>query len=216
MPSSDNSQVTPLWKTIAQYVDRRIRDHLQLQPKKIPVTVTKVDKEFVYVQPDMHSKTYTFPTIKVAQTFSQHAREPTQVGAKGYIETADYYVGGETAFSGGQADLFPRGNLTPLAFQPISSSKFSERNYNQYHVQGGPDGYHLESSDGKAFHDLDKDHVHTIQSDDKHIVTVDKKNKKITLQVPADGEHQIFLGGDGVTGTYALIPGSINVYIRTG
>ena len=58
--------------------------------------------------------------------------------------------------------------------------------------------------------------VHTIQSDDKHIVTVDKKNKKITLQVPADGEHQIFLGGDGVTGTYALIPGSINVYIRTG
>ena len=216
MASADNAQRLPFWDMIESFVNRRIQDHLQMQPKNVPVTVTKVDKEFVYVQPDIHSTVYTFPTIKVAQTFSRNVREPTQVGDKGYIVAADYYVGGETAYSGGQADLYPRGNLTPLAFQPISSGKFSERNYNQTHVQGGPDGYHLESSDGKAFHDLDKDHIHTIQSDDKHLVTVDKKNKKITLQVPADSEHQIFLGGDGVTGTYALIPGSINVYIRTG
>jgi hypothetical protein len=51
---------------------------------------------------------------------------------------------------------------------------------------------------------FDKDGLATIQSkDSSHLITVDGKNKQITLQVPSD--ETIYVGGDGKTGKYAKI-----------
>lgn len=51
---------------------------------------------------------------------------------------------------------------------------------------------------------FDKDGLATIQSkDDKHVITVDQKNKQVTIQVPTN--ETIYLGGDGKTGQYAKL-----------
>jgi hypothetical protein len=220
MASADNSQKTPFWESLLNIIDRRIRDHIQLQPKNIPCTVTKVDGEYVYVQPDIHSNVYTFPTIKVAQSYSKNARETTQVGDKGYIVAADYYVGGETAYSGGQADLYPRGNLTPLSFQHISSSKFSQRNLNQYTIDAGPQGIAIRSADGSTTYiNIDQNGKIIIQDQNKQVITFDPNKKQITID-PGAANQNVYLGGDGVTGTYGLASStagnSINVWVRTG
>jgi hypothetical protein len=48
---------------------------------------------------------------------------------------------------------------------------------------------------------FDKDGKAVVQSkDDDHIITVDQKNKKITVKVPTD--HMIYIGGDGTQGQY--------------
>jgi hypothetical protein len=218
---ADNSQKTPMFQMLSNILSARVKDHLQNQPKNVPCHVTKVDGEFVYVAPDVKSNTFTFPTIRVPQTYSTYNREPTQVGDKGYIVAGDYYLGGETDFGGGQSSLYPRGNLTPLAFQPVSSKDFNSRNVNQNYLKGGPAGFHVETADGKTFIDIDQNGKITIQNqDNSHVMTFDQANKKITIKVPTDGLSFIYLGGDGVTGTYSPVSTTggpcINVMGRIG
>lgn len=51
---------------------------------------------------------------------------------------------------------------------------------------------------------FDKNGMCTIQSKDtNHLITVDKQNKKITLQVPPN--ETIYVGGDGKTGKYSQL-----------
>jgi hypothetical protein len=67
-------------------------------------------------------------------------REPTQVGDKGIVHQADYYLGGISGIGGGNSDFSPRGNLTPLVFKPISQNVFEGRDYDQLTLYGGPHG----------------------------------------------------------------------------
>ncbi len=68
----------------------------------------------------------------------------------------------------------------------------------------GSSGADSQQDNDKTQFSFDKDGLATIQSkDDKHLITVDGKNKKVTLQVPND--ETIYVGGDGKTGKYAKL-----------
>jgi hypothetical protein len=53
-----------------------------------------------------------------------------------------------------------------------------------------------------------------------HKVTIDEQGKKVTVEVPADQKHFVYLGGDGSKGMYDVVTTpsgpSINVLARIG
>jgi hypothetical protein len=138
-----DSHKNPFQYRINSWVDKKINDHLQRVSKSIPCHVTKVDKDFVTVAFETHDKTLTPPTVKIPQSFSPYAREPTQVGDKGYAVPADYYLGGISGDAGGATNYYPRANLTTLSFQPISQKANPSRDYDQYTITGGPNGVQI-------------------------------------------------------------------------
>jgi hypothetical protein len=139
MPRYDN-QKNNFGQRLHDFVSKEINAHLQQQPKSIPCHVTAVDKDFVTVAFETHDQNLTPPTVKIPQSFSPYARDPTQVGDKGYAVPSDYYLGGISGDAGGVTNYYPRGNLSPLSFQHISQTTNAERDYNQYTMIGGPNG----------------------------------------------------------------------------
>jgi hypothetical protein len=271
-----------IWST------RKTNDSQESQAKSLPCHVVKVEKDFIHVQFETNNSIFTMPTVKMTQGFSRFGREPTQVGDKGYAVPGGYYMGGVSAYAGGNTSFYPRANLSTLSFQPVANLKAPKRDYDQHHETGGPNGWIVKtmekqeednqgsqspgqtgssgsgssgtstaafrtnmrlmeqrnfmtargllakglsdvagglgglggaggSSSGsdssgsgsqqdndKTQFSFDKDGLATIQSkDSSHLITVDGKNKQITLQVPSD--ETIYVGGDGKTGKYAKI-----------
>jgi hypothetical protein len=139
---ADNSTKTPFTRSLLALANRKAQDRAQIGAKATPGHVTKVDKDFVTIAFDILSP-FTLPTVKVPQSFSAYGREPTQIGDKGMVISGDYYLGGESGQGGGTAKLYPTGNLTPTSFQPLSQTAFPDRNYNQHHMAGGPEGLKL-------------------------------------------------------------------------
>ena len=137
---ADNALKTPLTQTIGNHTDRRANDFSHIQPKGLPCTVTKVEKDIITVKFEGSNGVWTMPTMKMTQAFSPYGRDPTQVGDKGYASPSDYYLGGMTDLGGGSTNYSPRGNLTPLVFHPISRTGSEKRDYDQYTGAGGPNG----------------------------------------------------------------------------
>lgn len=126
---------------MSQWAHKKTNDHHEKQAKSMPCHVTKVDKDFIYVQFETQNGIFTMPTVKIPQSWSQYSREPTQVGDKGYAVPGHYYLGGVTDDSGGNTDFFPRGNLTTLSFNGVSHKKNPKRDYDQLTHMGGPNGW---------------------------------------------------------------------------
>jgi hypothetical protein len=124
-----------------QWSSKRINTENEGQAKSIPCHVTKVDKDFIYVAFETQNGIFTMPTVKIPKSNSQYAREPTQVGDKGYAVPGNYYLGGVTGDSGGSTDFYPRGNLTTLSFNGISHKQSPNRDYDQLTHMGGPNGW---------------------------------------------------------------------------
>ncbi len=196
---ADNALVTPSAFSLPKVVDQRTQDKQQLQQQAIPVTVVKVVGELVTVAAQAQSQ-FTIPQITIPQAFSEWVREPTQVGDKGWAVPSDYYVGGQDGLSGGTSDFRTRGNLTNLVFQHNSQKQFphnTNRDPNAVFING-PAGALVQTTDGT-------------------VVVYIKKDKVYIL--PASGAI-LYLGGDGVTGTYDFVVTSsgpsINVKARIG
>jgi hypothetical protein len=102
--------------------------------------VTKTDKDFVYASFQPTNGIWTMPVIKLPQSFSAYQREPTQPKEQGNAVPSDYYTGGVTGLGGGNANFQPRGNLTTLSYQPLNRTAFPDRDYQQHHIVGGPNG----------------------------------------------------------------------------
>jgi hypothetical protein len=115
----------------------------ELEPKSIPCHVQKVEKDFVHVAFDTSNSIFTPPVMKMTQSFSRFGREPTQVGDRALAVPGDYYLGGNTAYSGGRTNFYPRGNLSSLSFQPMANMKAPQRDYDQHHETGGPNGWKM-------------------------------------------------------------------------
>ena len=123
------------------WANKQTNNLQESQAKAIPCHVVKTDKDFLYIQFDAQNGVFTMPTVKMTQGYSRFGREPTQVGDKGYAVPNDYYMGGMSAYSGGQADFYPRGNLSSLSFQPVANYQAPKRDYDQHHETGGPNGW---------------------------------------------------------------------------
>jgi hypothetical protein len=281
-----DAQKHPFHKLLTTWSNSKVNEHFQRAPKSIPCHVTKVDKDFVEVQFETHDNTLTPPTVKLPQSFSPYGRHPTQVGDKGYAVPSDYHLGGVSGWPGGGTNYYPRGNLSPLSFQPVSHVDNPKRDYDKHTIVGGPNGIHLVQSNppkqdqsqqqqqqtgtqqaqisiatrmrsnmrrvrtsrmvpgvgfyvmvptpqaggstgaggapggapgqpggntlpavpdpqadinqpDKASLIIDQNAKHTLDGTNKHRLTIDHQNNRMTAEVPADGAHYVWLGGPG-------------------
>jgi hypothetical protein len=136
-----DSHKNPLQYTLNRWAGRRVNNSREQEPKSIPCHVTKVEKDFVHVAFDTANSIFTPPVMKMTQSFSRFGREPTQVGDRALAVPGDYYLGGNTGYSGGRTNFYPRGNLSSLSFQPMANLKAPQRDYDQHHETGGPNGW---------------------------------------------------------------------------
>lgn len=181
----------------------RTQDRHQLQPKLIPVTVTRVNGETITVKADMQGN-FTIPEIEIPQSYSAWIRQPTQVGDKGLALASDFYLGGQSDLGGGTSNFYPRGNLTSLTFIPISQTDFPvipHRNLNATLITG---------PEGAVIQDPDNNTVLTING--KKLSYVDNKHNKViidtetnTIKIVLGHGSKLFLGGDGVEGVYGRV-----------
>ncbi len=137
---SDNALKTPLNLSLITSADRRADNFRQSAAKSIPAKVTKVDKDFVTVSFEPQNGIWTLPQMKLTQSFSRYGREPTQVGDMGYAVPSEYNTQTMSGLGGSYTNFYPKGNLSPLSFQPFSKKQNEERDYDQYTMTGGPNG----------------------------------------------------------------------------
>ena len=110
--------------------------------KGIPCHITKIgpEQDVVTVSFDIKGYSWAVPQRKIPVAFSPYARDALTVGDKGLASPADYNISSQAGLGGGVADFSPRGNLTPLAFHPISKTSNEKRDNDQYVVTGGKNG----------------------------------------------------------------------------
>jgi hypothetical protein len=128
---------------------RRTTDLQETQAKSVPCHVVKTEKDFVYVQFETNNSIFTMPTVKMTQGYSRFGREPTQKGDKGFAAAGGYYMGGNTAYAGGNTSFYPRGNLSTLSFQPLANLNAPKRDYDQHHETGGPNGWMMRTMEAQ-------------------------------------------------------------------
>lgn len=133
----------PFQYRMGAWAQNKTNNALEKVAKSIPCHVTEVAKDFIKVAFETANGIFTMPIVKIPQQFSQFSREPTQKGNKGYAVPGNYYLGGVTGDAGGNTNFYPRGNLTTLAFNPVSHTQNRERNYDQLTHMGGPDGWSI-------------------------------------------------------------------------
>src|SRR5262245_6501576 len=136
-----DSHKHPFHVNLPKFQSRAGNDQRQQESKSVPCHVVKIAKDFVLVAFETSNGIQTPPVVKMPQSFSTYQREPTQVGDKGYAVPGDYYMGGSSDYAGGNTNFYPRSNLASLSFQPVSKEKDPERDYDQHHQTGGPNGW---------------------------------------------------------------------------
>lgn len=143
MVASKNApQTIPLARSLTQFVEGKFEILDKINPQQLPCSVVSINNAIVTVKIEVQSS-ITFPLITVPQAISRYARPPTQVGDKGFLTSADVYLGGMSGLGGGVASYDrTESNLTTLVFVPLSStdtSKFPTIDPNAYHITG-PNG----------------------------------------------------------------------------
>jgi hypothetical protein len=88
---------------------------------------------------DVQNSPQSLPNITIPKLESPWLRDPTQVGDKGMTVPADVYLGGVSEIGGGTATMTRRGNLSTLAFVPVSRKSSPPIDQNAAQVQG-PNG----------------------------------------------------------------------------
>jgi hypothetical protein len=132
---------------ITNFTRTKAEDNQQNVTKPMPGHVSKIlENDFLEFTFDLIGP-YTLPKVKIPQSFSKYHREPTQVGDKGYALPNNFNLGGVSGDDGSTANSFPRGNLAPLAFHPVSNKNWDKRDPNMFLVTGGPSGHTTQSHD---------------------------------------------------------------------
>jgi hypothetical protein len=193
-----NGQKTPFARSLHEFGDIKVQDWLSQLPWSAPATVTKVVGALVQVKLAINAPPFALPVLLVPQSSSNWAREPTQVGDLGRIVGTGYYLGGQSGLGGGTADLYPRANLTGAVWEPVSQQGFSTVDANAYVLQG-PNGVVLMDSGKMTVVTITPTGVSIVDANGNEIVT---SSGKVFVK-PGSGD--VYLGGDGVTGSYALV-----------
>lgn len=115
---------TPIAASINTFTDKKVNDGLQSIGKSLPCSVVAVNGALVTVKFEINSN-FTLPMVTVPVATSFYVREPTQVGDKGMVISADTYLGGVSGQGNGVASLVQQGNLSSLVFQPLGNSSWA-------------------------------------------------------------------------------------------
>jgi hypothetical protein len=138
-----------LWpaKSLIDYTRQEIASQVQQLGKALPVTVSAVSGAFVTVNFQV-SGPVALPSIQVPQAISRYARPPTQVGDKGFVISADTFLGGVTGLGGGVPDFNQQPpNLSALVYIPLSNTAWPSVDTNAYHITA-PNGAVIQDDTG--------------------------------------------------------------------
>lgn len=145
---NNNSQKTPLGKTLNVFAARKAQDAIELTGKALPCSVVSVSGAIVTVKFEVQSS-FTLPNVTMPLFGPEYIRYPIQKGDKGFTIPADTYLGGVSDLGGGTATLAQRGNLSTLVFLPIGSKKWTPVDPNAVTIYG-PNGVVLRDTNSKS------------------------------------------------------------------
>lgn len=145
---SNNSQKTPISKSLNLFAAKKAQDALQLTGKALPCSVVSVSGAIVTVKFEVQSS-YTLPNVTMPLFGPEYIRYPIQKGDKGFTVSADAYLGGMSDLGGGTATMARRGNLSALVFIPIGSKKWTPVDPNAVTIYG-PNGVVMRDTNSKS------------------------------------------------------------------
>lgn len=137
----DQSQKTPLARSLNQFAERKIRGAMTLVGQSLPASVVAVvSSGIVTVKFELTNIPYTLPSVTVPLFGPEYIRYPIQPGCKGFVVAADAYIGGMSGLGGGVADLTQMANLSTLVFFPIGNRTWTPSDDPNSTLIYGPDG----------------------------------------------------------------------------
>lgn len=141
---SDVQKIPPSVST-SQAILKRVQQAIDITGKSLPATVAQViSSGIVVVNFEVSQTPFTLPQVTLPVHGTEYIRVPFQVGMKGYVNSADYYLGGMSGLGGGTADFSQRGNLTTLVFCPLGNTAWSTTDIDPNLLcQYGPNGIRL-------------------------------------------------------------------------
>lgn len=135
---SDNSKKIPFAASLNSAAMQKAQDAIQLMGKALPASVVSVAGQIVTVKFELNG-VFTLPHVTCPIYGAEYARMPTQIGDKGVVIPADFYLGGVSGLGGGVAGFDQRANLATLIFFPIGNTGFAAVDANAV-VLYGPNG----------------------------------------------------------------------------
>lgn len=141
----DNALKTPFGKRINELATERAQNEILLSGRALPCTVVSGNGRFVVVNFEVQSQ-FTLPQMQVPVASAEYFRAPIGPGCRGFVTSADYYLGGMSGLGGGVATLAAQGNLSNLVFVPIGNTGWPDVPAG-FAVVYGPEGVILRTSD---------------------------------------------------------------------
>ncbi len=198
---ADNAQKTPIARTLNEFAQRKVRGALSLLGQSLPASVISRAGSIVTVRFEVNATPYTLPNVTVPMIGSEYVRLPIQPGCKGWVMTADAFLGGMSGLGSGAAGLTPRANLSMLVWSPIGNKNWDPADDPNKLVLYGPDGVVIRDQESK--------NKLTIATDG---VTFDVTVGGVVINIPAgqmvvvNGDAQVqnlnVLGNINLTGSF--------------
>jgi hypothetical protein len=145
---SNNSQKTPLARSLNRFAEKKWQEAFQLTGKALPCSVVSVSGAIMTVKFEVNT-TFTLPNVTVPMVGPEYIRYPMKAGDMGVVFPADARLSGVSGIGGGVADLSTPGNLTALVFLPCSNVKWSEVDPAAVTLYG-PNGVALRDTESKS------------------------------------------------------------------
>jgi hypothetical protein len=142
----NDGQKVAFARSMEQFANRKITGAMAALGQSLPASVVSRTGGIVTVKFEIATtpnSPYTLPNIKVPLVGAEFARAPIGAGTKGFVITADAYLGGMSGLGGGVADLSPRGNLSMLVWTPIGNTAWMAAIDDNAYEAYGPNGVNL-------------------------------------------------------------------------
>lgn len=137
---ADNAQKTPIARTLNRFAENKVRGALSLLGQSLPASVISRAGAIVTVKFEVNAAPFTLPPVTVPLIGSEYVRLPIQAGCKGWVMTADAYLGGMSGLGGGAAGLTSRANLSMLVWSPLGNKNWDPSENDNALLLYGPDG----------------------------------------------------------------------------
>lgn len=189
---ADNSQKTPLARSLESFTAGKVNRLNDLLGKSLPASVIGIQGSIVTVKFELTDIPFTLGPIAVPMMGAEYIRLPIQIGTKGWVMTADAYLGGMSGLGGGIANLTQRGNLSTLVWSPIANANWS--------APDDPNAVVIYGPNGAIIRDLGKKNIFTLTPSE---VTLALTVGGFTVTVPA-GQAMTINGNLVLNGNFQI------------
>lgn len=153
-----DAQKTPIARTLNEFAVRKAAAAIQLTGRSLPASVVSRAGSIVTVKFEVNSG-YTIPNVTIPVIGSEYIRLPIQPGCKGWVMTADAYLGGMSGLGSGVADLALRANLSDLVWSPLGNKNWDAPDDPDAVVIYGPNGAIIRTIDSSSVAKVGADEI---------------------------------------------------------